>query len=198
MKKTLRMLGIAGAAALMSSASLSAATPEGWFLGGAVTFANDSLKVATNKTTGLNFNVGLDRQIGDTNVGFRPGLGITFLPGEWKDDAKISFTGIQLTADLVIQTGIEHFTMITGLSVNNWRYLSDTRNGAESPFGLDGNFAPDAVKLGFRVGFDYKINEHLTADLLLQMTEFGNHPSDEFSFRNINPTWLQAGVKYHF
>lgn len=198
MKKTLRMLGIVGAALVMSAPAMAADTQEGWYLGGGLTFACDSLKVATHKTLGLNLNAGLDRQVGDTNLGFRPAFALTFLPGNWEKDQKVSFINMQVSGDLVIPSGIDNLNVITGLSINTWQYTADSRNGADAPFGMVGTFAPRNLKLGLRLGFDYQISKRLTANAILQMVEFGNQPSDRATWDNVNPSWVELGVKYHF
>ena len=198
MKKTLRMLGLVASAALISAPALKAETPGGYFYGVGVTYANDSLKQVTNQNLGLNFNMGLDREISGTKVGFRPALGLTFLPGSWDQDSKTSLTNLQATGDLVIPTTIEKFQVVTGLSVNLWRYIGDSRNGADNKWGLNGAMAPGGVKLGLRVGFDYTFTKQITGEVLMQLVEFGNQPNGVASYQNFNPTWLQFGVKYHF
>jgi hypothetical protein len=198
MKKTLRMLGLVAAAALISAPALKAETPTTYFYGVGITYANDALKQVTNTNLGLNFNAGLDREIKGTTIGFRPALAITFLPGSWDGDSKTSLTNLQASGDLVINTSIEKFKVVTGMSVNLWRYIGDARNGASNKWGLNSAMAPGGLKLGLRVGFDYKFSKQITGELLWQGVEFGNKPNDEQSWQNFNPTWLQVGVKYHF
>lgn len=198
MKRNLRMLGLIAAAALISAPALKAEVPTGWFIGGGVTFANDSLKQVTNNNLGINLNIGLDKEIGDTKIGFRPGFGLTFLPGSWDGDSKTSLNNLQVTGDLVVNTPIDKFKVITGMSINLWRYIGDARNGASNNWGLNGAMAPGGLKLGLRVGFEYKVSKEISAELLMQAVEFGNQPNGVQSWYNFNPSWLQLGVKYHF
>lgn len=198
MNKTVRTLGILASAALLSAPALKAEVPAGLFVGGGITYANDSLKNVTNKTMGLNVHVGLNREVGETKVGWRPSLGLTLLPGDWDGDSKTALTNIQFANDLVINTPAKDLKVITGLSINLWRYSGETRNGAEHKWGLDGKLAPGDLKFGLRLGAEYRITKQWSTDVLLQMVEFGNKKADDYTGRDFNPSWLQFGVKYHF
>ncbi len=199
MNSKLKTLWIAAAATLVALPSLRAEDVQGMFVGGAVTVANDSLKKVTGKTYGVNLNIGLDRTIADTNIGFRPAFGVTWLPGKVvADGSKTSLTNLQISTDLIVPTGIDRLHLVTGISLNLWRYLASPATGTgENPWGLDGSKAPNKLKFGFRGGLDVKITEKWTAEVLLQMVEFGS-PTADVNWKNINPTWIQAGVKYHF
>ncbi len=197
MNTNLKTLWIAAAATLAFSSSVRAEDDiKGLFVGGAVTVANDSLKKVTLKTYGVGLTVGLDRTLGDTNLGIRPAFSITWLPGKvGPDESKTSLTNLQVSTDLIIPTGLDRVKVVTGFSLNQWRYLASSPGN--HPWGLDGNRAPKDLKFGFRAGLDVKITPKWSADALLQMVEFGSTDS-QFNSYNFNPTWVQVGVKYHF
>ena len=49
--------------------------------------------------------------------------------------------------------------------------------------------------MGGRFGFDYRVNTHFTASLLLQIVELG---ADAQSTKGYNPSWLQVGGTFRF
>jgi hypothetical protein len=222
MMKNVKNIGLGVMAALLLAPSLQAAEGKA-FLGGGLTFANDSLRKVTNNSLGLNVNGGWDYQLADSNTTFRMGLGLTILSGKeatysyiydpnnmYADVTTISKTtlyNVQGTLDLLIGTPSEKVKIITGLSVNQWRYQSASRFAAGShnndivptphPYDLQGSKAPGNLKVGFRFGVDYQVNKAWSGEAVLQMVEFGAGDS-ESRFNSINPTWIQVGVKYHF
>jgi hypothetical protein len=210
MNKNLKPICLGFAAVLMSASLLQAEEAQEMAIGGGITIANDSLKKVTHNSLGLNFNVSTQMPIAASNVKFRPGLGLSILPGKWGVDndidnglitqSKTQLINIQATFDVMVPlpvAGIENLTVITGLSVNNWRYNGATRDGNPHPYGLQGSAAPGSVKVGLRVGADYRINKQWSSELLLQVVEFGSG-NTEVHYHNFNPSWLQLGVKYHF
>ena len=220
MMKSMKKIGLGVAAVLLLAPSLQAAEGKA-FLGGGLTFANDSLRKVTNNSLGLNLNGGWDYTLADTNTTFRMGLGLTILSGKegnytYQYDpnfqdlkvttiSKTTLYNVQGTVDLLIGTAVENLKIITGFSVNQWRYQATSRNvsGAENivptphPYDLQTSKAPGNLKVGFRIGADYQVNKAWSAEAILQMVEFGGGDS-ESRFNSINPTWIQVGVKYHF
>ncbi len=223
MMKNMKKIGLGVAAVLLLAPSLKAGDGKA-FLGGGVTFANDSLRKVTNQTPGLNLNGGWDYTLPDTNTTFRMGLGLNILSGKEgtynyiydpnnlsvpvSTISKTSLYNVQGTVDLLIGTPWEKAKIVTGLSVNLWRYQAASRYVPGSPgagdivpsphpYDLQGSKAPGDLKVGFRIGLDYQVNKAWSGELLLQMVEFGATNGDSRT-NAFNPSWLQLGVKYHF
>lgn len=208
MKKYLKPICLGFAAVLMSASLLQAEEAQNMAIGGGITIANDSLKKVTHNTPGLNFNISTQVPVASSKVMFRPGLGLSVFAGKWgtnedvdnglTTESKTQLVNVQATFDLMIPTGaVDNLTLITGISINQWRYSGQVRGGHPHPFDLEGSKAPDDVKLGFRAGLDYRFNKQWSGEFLLQLVEFGSKNTEEH-YHNFNPTWLQVGVKYHF
>ena len=210
MNKNLKPICLGFAAVLMSASLLRAEEAQEMTIGGGITIANDSLKKVTHNSLGLNFNVSTQMPIASSNVKFRPGLGLNILPGKWGEnndidnglvtESKTQLINIQATFDVLVPLpvpGIDHLALVTGLSINNWRYSGQTKDGNPHPFGLQGSAAPADIKVGLRVGVDYRINKQWSSELLLQVVEFGSR-NTEVHYHNFTPSWLQLGVGYHF
>lgn len=193
-----------GAAALLLLAVAPMRAEEANYnpsLGAAVTFSTDSLKKATNNSLGFSVYGSVERPIASSNVFFRPGLAISVFPGKLKDDYKTQLTNLQGSFDVVIPSGLsESFKVVTGISINQWRFQGRTERDKPHPYNLDGSYAPGAMKIGFRIGANYKFGKHWSGELLLQMVEFGNRNQDssEADKTHLNPGWVQAGFRYHF
>jgi len=200
MKRNFRLLSAAGIAALLALPAAAGEPTENWHLGLDVSLANDSLRKVTEKTEGLGLCIGLDRKLGDSNVGFRPGFSMHFLPGNYRgDDSKVSLTNLQLAMDLLIPTGLKNLNVATGLSLNLWRYSAIGSNQGVPPYDLSGSKAPNDLKFGFRLGLDAKVSSNVTAEVMLQMVEFGRYiTGKDYIADCINPSWVQVGARYHF
>ena len=210
MKKNLKPICLGFAAVLMSASLLHAEEEQNMAIGGGFTVAADSLKKVTHNTLGLNVNISTQMPIASSNVLFRPGLGLSLFSGKFGQnndidngvvvESKTQLVNLQATFDIMVPAVlVDNLTLVTGLSVNQWRYSGQTKGGNPHPFGLDGSYAPDDVKLGFRVGMDYRISKQWSSEVLFQMVEFGSRDkSNDIHYHNFNPTWLQFGVKYHF
>jgi hypothetical protein len=200
-------LGIAGA--MLASPALWAADPaQDKAIGFGVTLATDSLKKVSHNSTGFNLNGSLEFNLPLTDIKIRPGLGLSVFPGKKGDNwnyelernvsTKTQLINIQASFDLVIPTRVcQSLNLITGLSLNQWRYSGQTYNNDPHPFRMEGSKASDDLKLGLRVGLNYKFNNKWSGEALLQMVEYG-YPTTEVTSYNINPCWVQFGVKYHF
>lgn len=206
MKMNFKPVCLGFAAVMLAAPVLQAEEVGNAALGFGLTTATDSLRKVTHSTLGLNVNGSIDFNLGGT-LKMRPGFGITVLPG--KDgvnydvngtpvNSKTQLVNLQCTFDLVIPTGTNNaFSVITGLSINQWRYSGSTKDGSPHPFGLDGSRASDNVKLGLRLGLNYQVSQRWTAEALLQMVEFGSKTSFQ-SEENVNPCWMHFGMKYRF
>ena len=200
-----------GFAALLLTAPVMRAEEAGaeMAVGGGLTIANDSIKKATHKTYGFNLNISTEMAIPSSQVKFRPGLGLSVFPGSFKAEtnpdtgevvtSKAQLTNLQATFDVLIPLSVDSLNLVTGLSVNQWRTQGSALEGKDHPYNLGDNKAKDSVRVGFRAGLDYRFHKQWSAEVLFQMVEFGSYNSaDEAHYHNINPTWLQIGVKYHF
>ena len=220
MMKSMKKICLGAAAVLLLAPSLQAGDNKA-FLGGGLTFANDSLRKVTNNSLGMNLNIGWDYTLADTNTTFRMGLGLTILSGKEGNYtyvydpnntavpvttiSKTTLYNVQGTVDLLIGTPWEKVKIVTGLSVNQWRYQAASRFASGSgdilptphPYDLQGSKAPGDLKVGFRIGADFQVNKAWSAEAILQMVELGGTNS-ESRLNSINPTWIQVGVKYHF
>jgi hypothetical protein len=192
----------------MSGACLHAEEELNSAIGGGLTFATDSLKKVTHTVTGFNFNISTQMPIASSNVMFRPGLGLSILPGKWGENndldngittqSKTQLINVQGSLDILIPAGsIQGLSVVSGISLNQWRYQGQTQDGNPHPFGLDGSKASATVKVGARLGFDYRWSKAWSGEMLLQIVEFGSN-DDQVHMHNINPAWVQVGVKYHF
>lgn len=181
-------------AALLACAGLGAQTsakPLGPWDGGLnLVLPLDGLKTVTqaNGFGGITAEVGYNNLVHGTKLPFRASLSLNVLPGKEVDYVKSSLLGFQGAIDVFAPTGIDRLSMVTGLSLNRWRwdYQDATQHSTTTMKG---------PKMGARFGFDYQVNPKVTASLLLQMTELGVDPQ---STRGYNPSWIQAGAKYRF
>lgn len=195
MTKHFKFLPVAG---LMASLVIPLQAGEGvggWHAGASLSVANDSLRKANNKTWGMGGTIGLDRRLLDTSLGMRPSLSLHLLPGNYRPDGtKLSLINIQVATDLLIPTGYKPCNLVTGLSISQWRYHTVGR-----VYGLQGTRAPRDLKVGFRFGVDVQVRKNLSGELLLQMVELGRDYSSNLANKEcINPSWVQAGFRYHF
>lgn len=185
-------LGIVALA--LPSVMAHAADGPTFFAGGGLIGALDSTKVATHSSLGFNVTGGMDFRIADGSYGFRPGIAINFLPGSEKDGVKTSLTDFQVYGDIVFDSGVKNLSFTAGLSVQRWYYKTTYNAALAMP--EDKGFL-NGTKLGLRAGAEYRFNSNLTAELMLQQTELGSKDG-EARYNNVNPGWLQVGVKYHF
>ena len=122
----------------------------------------------------------------------------------------------QVAWDLYLDTSLKSWRCFFGLSGNRY---SAVNNGTET-WKLDGhntgtNKSPDSIwavttdgargwKLGIRVGVEHRWNAHLVSDLTFQATELsggerrGGTSSGAPNDGAVNPTWIQAGLRYSF
>ena len=131
---------------------------------------------------------------------------------------KHTITGVQVFGDLLIPIFDKRADWILGLSVNKYSVkVSGAPAGAYSPIDIDagarayddngdvvrtgnanGTVSIPSYKMGFRTGFDYKINKNLAIQALLQMTELGRAISMPTQVPTLQPAWVEIGVSYKF
>ena len=215
------------AGALFASAAVAsqaAETPK-FDVGVSLISALDSTKRATHNSGGFNFQGGVEFAVQE-NLGFRFSLGWNSFSGTETagvmrgteqapatpiaTSGKFALRSYQGSGDFLFATGVTNLRWVFGLSVNRYTYSLVVTPGFESPMrykdktGYHDAFAPTTpyaqvpgTKVGARLGLEYRIIPNLSASLLLQQTELGSALSNAHQI-NVNPSWLELGVKYHF
>lgn len=182
--------------------------------------ALDSTKTATHNSTGYNLQVGAEWAIQE-NLAFRAGFGLNSLPGSnhqgvlsgtegeavpTPTSGKFSLRSYQASGDFLFATGVKNLRWVFGLSLNRYSYSLSVDDGFANPMGYVGGqaFAPShsftaihGTKFGARLGVEYQFMPNLSANMIFQQTELGSQGADSHQL-NLNPAWLQLGVKYHF
>lgn len=160
--------------------------------------SNQSLKnELTRNSLGYGVEAGFHGQLAATEVPFRVGLAYNAFPGKDEGGVKLSLTNLQLNGDLFINSGWEPLKFVAGLSINTWKVK------IEAP-GVSMSNSVDGLKVGGRIGFDYKIADHWHANLLWQVSELGTdqdlieNGDPSIAVKAVNPSWIQLGVRYRF
>ncbi len=187
MRSTLRYLALG---ALLAGTSLAAQeTQKTWTAGASLTSALDGLKEVTHNTTGFVVDFGYNGHLGNSTVPFRASLGYQYFPGSDHLGVKQSLTSFQLAGDIFIASAWTDLQFITGLSINKYRVKSEVAGLGSSTDNVKG------PKFGARLGLEYRFTPAWSGQLLVQMTELG---TDATNTTGINPSWIQAGAKFHF
>ena len=186
---TNRLLSL-GLLSLLALPALRAQALTSWDVGASLVLPLDGLKKVTQASGlgGFTAEAGYHGLVHGSALPFRLSASVLALPGKQVAYVKSSLLGFQVAADVFSPTGVDRLLLVTGLSVNQWRwdYQDATQHTKASLKG---------AKLGARFGFDYQLNPRVTARLLLQVTELG---TDNQRIRSYNPSWVQAGAKYRF
>ncbi|MDP2877249.1 MAG: hypothetical protein Q8O00_13765, partial [Holophaga sp.] len=171
----------------------------GFSIGGGLLVGNDSLKKATNGSTG--FHLGADYTVG-TQLPVRFGFTLASMPGSAVNGLKTSLTLVQAHSDMVIETPAPALKALVGLSLNSY---SMSRTGVESTDALDvDHHFPvrdvSGIKLGLRLGMSYAFTKQLSAEVVFQQTELAGKDLEDPMVRRggINPSWFELGVRWHF
>ena len=176
-----------GVAAIAISSPLAAQEGPRWDAGLSLVMPLDALTSLTNNHGlggGFIPEIGFNGKLVGTTVPFRVTFGINDLPGKDNDGTKTSLMGYQLAGDLFTDTGWNKLSLVTGLSINRWQMKVDSTTSTVK-----------GIKLGGRIGLEYRMSKACSADLLLQAVELGTDPQGITAY---NPSWLQVGVKYHW
>jgi hypothetical protein len=176
-------------AALAGPALLAQDAQKPWTAGANLSFALDGLKNITHKSNGFVVDFGYTGHLGGTSVPFRTSFGYQFFPGSEELGLKTSLTSYQLAGDILIDTPWKNLQFITGLSLQKYHAKAEATGLGSTSENVKG------TKFGARLGVEYQINSAWSAQLMVQMTELG---TDATATVGINPSWLQAGVKFHF
>ncbi len=186
-------------------------------LGGGAILALDGLKKVTNASLGFALTGGYETTFYKSDVPLRLSATLAFMPGTAQDyslrsgsltasgSLKTSLTAFQVSGDLLITTSIPALRGLAGISITNYSMSTSGTEDARPEFaGYAAAHFPlkDAkgLKLGLRVGLEYRFTDTLTGEVLLQQTELGGKQKTDPLVRagGINPAWLQLGVRYMF
>jgi len=184
---------------------------QGFSASGSLIQGLDSLKKATNNGTAFIVGGDYDTHIYGTEVATRTGLSLAAMPGKERFGLKTSLTLIQLHQDLYLDTPNPKLRGLVGLSLNSYAMSTSGSENTLDALDLDHHFPMHdvkGVKLGFRIGLDYRFSGSWSMELLLQQTELaGKNLSGDIQAPDgtplvrqggINPAWIQLGVTYHF
>lgn len=204
-----RAMTIAGLLLLTGSA-IQAQQTEGWKAGAAIPYSMDSLSTFTNRTVmGLCLDGAYQLPVADSTTFVRLGLGLNVFPGQEKTSGtlsrKASFTSEQFTADVIVPIGASKWTLVAGISANNWQVNSTLKDSNDPAVeGTSGSVKKAFGKFGFRTGLEYQLSRKLALTALFQQTELGSdarlrkNGDDIYGYQGINPSWIQVGVRYSF
>jgi len=124
------------------------------------------------------------------------------MPGKEINGLKTSLTLVQLTGDILIDTGTPKLKGVFGLSVNKYtaKFVGDE---STSTFDTDHHFPfhdCDGIKGGLRLGLEYVLASNVTGEVMFQTTELAGRQRNDALIRKgaINPAWLQLGARYKF
>jgi hypothetical protein len=168
---------------------------------------------------GLNFLIGSGVEGVDANADAESRTNTNYMVAG--SSLKHSFTNGQAFADVVVPIFDKRGDWILGLSVNKYSVkvsgAPDGAHAAYSPFDLDaatrtlddngnlvrsgsanGSTSVPGLKLGLRLGADYKFTKNLSAQVLFQTTELGRITSLAGQLPTMNPSWLEFGITYKF
>ena len=214
---------------LFSAASLKAQSPLS--VGINLVDGLDGLKAVTGKASGFTLDFGYQGLIGSTGLPFRASLAYLAFPGSnsvdihdllsdngsqsttWKPVTKTGvnrdLTDLQLACDVYMNTGVEHLSLVTGLSVNKWHTNNEWLNLGRAEDGTPHSNGPQ-LKLGFRAGLAYEVSKNYTIQVRYQFAALGYlfsiddrpqanvTPGSLVADQRMNPSWIDFGVTYRF
>jgi hypothetical protein len=170
------------AGALVLGAQLSAQETTRWDVGGALLMGLDGLKSVTGNSQGTNLQAGFNGHIANSDVPFRASLQVYTMPWNGNDPANTGLRDVQLAGDIFTQTPFPRLRLLAGLSLNKW-YRGESKTSVKG------------IKFGGRLGVDYELASHWTAEFTVQAAELG---TDAYATKGLNPSWAQLGVRYRF
>jgi hypothetical protein len=203
---------------LASDTSQWAVRPEGSIY---FTAAQPSLTKVTHKTVGYGAQLGIATHISGTDVPVRIGFGMDSFPGGQSGSIKSSLYHSQIFADVFLPTGLRNTTWFLGLSGNRYHIKNEGQEtwtpdpsypsyaNPGSVFALTAAEVDRKNRAGFRAGLDYRYNRNLAVEFLFQTTELGlrkahymTYPNGSKAYAgtvgNVNPSWLQIGIRYTY
>ncbi len=180
-----------------------AAQDHSFGLGGSLILGHDSLKKATQNTMGFTVWGDYTGKVYGTTMPVRVGLGLTSMPGKEKNGLKTSLGSVQVYGDLLLETPWQALNGVLGLSINNYSMTKSGTEDTQHPDNVDRHFPVRDVKglkLGLRLGLEYRFSDRLTLQVLLQQTELAGKDLQDPLVRvgGVNPAWTQVGLRYTF
>lgn len=179
-----------------------AAQGTGFSLAGGLLAGGDSLKKATNQSSGFLLGADYGTHVMGTEVPARLGLSLASMPGKELNGLKTSLSLTQLHGDVFIQTGSPAIHGLVGLSLNRY---SMSRTGVESdvPEDVDHHFPirdVSGVKLGLRVGAAFTLSDQWSLEVLFQQTELAGKDLEDPMIRRggVNPGWFELDLRWRF
>jgi hypothetical protein len=179
-----------------------AAQSPGFSLQGGVVLGLDSLKKATNNTSGFSLGADYQAHVWGTGMPARVGLAFSTFPGKERNGLKTSLTLAQAHGDLILGAQDGHFFGLLGVSLNAYQ-MSKSGTESSDPMDVDHHFPirdASGLKLGIRLGLAYAVNAKWSVELLFQQTELaGKDLTDPLRRQGpINPGWLELDLRVHF
>lgn len=179
-----------------------AAQSPGFSLSGGLLAGSDSLRKATNQSSGFLLGADYGTRVVGTEVPARLGLAFASMPGTESNGLKTSLTLTQLHGDVFIQTGSSAIHGLVGLSLNRY---SMTRTGTESsdPADADHHFPirdASGTKLGLRLGAAFALSDRWSLEALYQQTELAGKDLGDPMIRRggVNPGWFELDLRWRF
>lgn len=183
----------------LGAASIASANSADFDGGVFATYASGmSMK---NHVTQANLGAGIEfgyRSLENrVQVPCRVGLSVASFPGKSVNGVKNSLTHAQIAGDVFIASPFENTKLVIGGTFNHWRV------SAKGP-GYDISGGVKGIKFGGRIGVETQVSEKISLNLLWQVTELGTtrelEPQGKMTnaIVQVNPSWLQVGVRYHF
>jgi len=184
---------------------------QGFSVSGSLIQGLESLKKATNATTGAIVGLDYDTHFSGTDVPVRAGVSFAAMPGKEHFELKTSLSMVQVHGDLFLATPSPALRGLVGLSLNSYSMSTSGTEDTNDALDVDHHFPMSnakGIKFGFRIGLDYRLAPDWSLELLLQQTELAGKdlsgdvkaPDGTELVRQggINPAWLQLGVTYRF
>lgn len=218
MRMSSRLAGVLGGLAMLATPLSAQEKALTFNVGGAYMGTLGDVQKVTAQDSAYQVSLGFTTHLYKTDVPFRVTLSDNMLQGKTHGvtGIKSSLNGIQLAGDVLINSGVENLSFVTGLSINKWSlsnkgtepaggYLAfDPSQNVVSSSDPTGNPTYDpirnnpnnffnlnedkGIKFGARLGLEYRFSEHWTTDLLAQIIEVGT------SAKNANGDSIRGGI----
>ncbi|MBS1766943.1 MAG: outer membrane beta-barrel protein [Acidobacteria bacterium] len=224
MRMNLKFAGILSGVAMLAAPLSAQEKPITFNVGAAYMSTFDDIQNVTHKSSGYQISLGMTTHLLGTDVPFRATLSDNVLPGSTHGitNLKSSLNGVQLAGDVLIASGVNNLSFVTGLSINKWSLSNkgtepvnewlpqDPGAGAPPPGTQDYQYHADnyfvlksdkGIKFGARLGLEYQFNQHWSSDLMFQIIELGTGAKNADGTSivgGVNASWAQIGVKFHF
>lgn len=189
---------------LLGALVLPLAAQESTFtVGGALINGLESLKKATNNGTAFLVGADYNTVVWSTQVPARIGLSFAAMPGSERYGLKTSLNLIQIHGDILLDGPTAAWHPVLGLSLNKYSMSRSGNENLDDSTDVNHHFPVRDVKgmkVGFRVGLDYAVNNKWTVELMFQQTELAGKDTVDPYVRQgaINPGWIELGARFKF